>query len=418
MMANEATRPLPRRFAGGLRRRTVALGRAPRTYRNLPPRQRWTLGAAAIVVLAALITGIVLLTQSAGTTVTAYFTQTVGVFPGSDVRILGVRVGTVDAVQPDGSQVKVTFTVDAGVPVPLHADAAVVTPSVVADRYIQLAPAYTAGPRLQSGAVIPAGRTAVPAEVDEIYASLNNLLTDLGPKGVNSHGALSNLINTGAANLRGNGQNLNQMLTQYSKLSKTLGANAGNLFGTISYLQQFTTMLKTNNSQVNQAEQQLANVTGFLAADRQDLAGALSNLATALSQVQTFIADNRGLIKSNVSKLATITQLLANERASLAETLNSAPLAADNLLAAYNGTARAFTGRGDLNELCLGPAARSLGCPANPNAAARTSAVTSADMPAIPPGSVPAGGATGLPPLLFAPVGLYATPDALTGGTR
>lgn len=417
-MAHEATLPLPRRFAGALRRSTAALGRAPGNYRGLPPRQRRTLGAAAVVVLAALIAGVVLVTQSAGTTVTAYFTETVAIFPGSDVRILGVRVGTVDAVQPDGRQVKVTFTVDAGVPVPLHAGAAVVAPSVVADRYLQLAPAYTGGPRLRNGSVIPASHTVVPAEVDEIYASLNKLLTDLGPKGVNSHGALSNLINTGAANLSGNGQYLNQMLTQYSALSKALGANAGNLFATISYLQRFTTMLKTNNSQVKLAEQQLADVTGFLAADRQDLAGALSNLSTALSQVQTFIADNRGLIKSNVSKLAVVTQLLANERASLAEALNSVPLAADNLLGAYNAAARAFTGRGDLNELCLGPAARNLGCPANPNTAAAASAVTTADVPSIPPGSVPAGGAKGLPPLLFAPIGLYATPGALTGGTR
>ena len=52
-------------------------------------------------------------------------------------------------------------------------------------------------------------------------------------------------------------------------------------------------MLKTNDSQVRLAQQQLAQVSGFLASDRQDLAGALHELATALGQVQAFIAGNR-----------------------------------------------------------------------------------------------------------------------------
>ena len=109
------------------------------------------------------------------------------------------------------------------------------------------------------------------------------------------------------------------MITQFGALSKTLGDNSGNLFATITYLQRFTSMLKANDGQVRLAEQQLADVFGFLASDRQDLGGALHELSIALGQVQGFIANNRGLIKTNVTKLAAITQILVDERASLAE---------------------------------------------------------------------------------------------------
>ena len=74
-------------------------------------------------------------------------------------------------------------------------------PSVVSDRYIQLAPVYTGGPAMSDNATIPRDRTATPVELDQLYTSLNKLATSLGPNGANSKGALSNLLNTAAANL-------------------------------------------------------------------------------------------------------------------------------------------------------------------------------------------------------------------------
>jgi len=269
-------------------------------------RDRLVLGAGAVIVAAALVTGGVLVYQAGhkNIQVTAYFTETIGVYPGSTVRVLGVPVGTVTAVQPQGTQVKVTMTVDSGVTVPADAKAVVVAASVVSDRYVQLTPAYTGGPQLADNAVIPVSRTAVPVEVDQIYTSINRLSQALGPNGLNKNGALSQLVKTGAANLTGNGASLHAMITQFGALSKTLGDNSGNLFATITYLQRFTSMLKANDGQVRLAEQQLADVSGFLASDRQDLGAALHELSIALGQVQVFIANNRGLIKSNVTKLA------------------------------------------------------------------------------------------------------------------
>src|SRR6516164_8855511 len=124
---------------------TMRIGGLPRTRR-----ERLVLGAGAVIVAAALVTGGVLVYQAGhkNIQVTAYFTETIGVYPGSTVRVLGVPVGTVTAVQPQGTQVKVTMTVDSGVTVPADAKAVVVAASVVSDRYVQLTPAYTGGPQL------------------------------------------------------------------------------------------------------------------------------------------------------------------------------------------------------------------------------------------------------------------------------
>ncbi len=374
-------------------------------------RDRLVFGAGVVILAAVLVAGGVLVYQANHPTkqITAYFRQTIGVYPGSSVRVLGVPVGKVNSVQPEGTQVKVTMTIDAGVPIPATAQAVVVSASVVSDRYVQLTPAYTSGPQMTDGATIPIRRTAVPVEVDQIYASLAKLATALGPNGLNKHGALNDLIRTGAANMAGNGAYLHSMITQFSALSKTLGDSSGNLYATIAYLEQFTHMLKTNDGQVRLAEQQLSSVTGFLASDRQNLAAALSQLATALGQVQGFIATNRSLITSNVTKLAAITHILVKERASLAETLDVAPLAVDNVVNAYNATTHTLTGRGDLNELSMGPGARQLGAttPAGAGTAGPAGAVP------LPPSSLHK-----LPPLPLPAVGLYGTPEAALAGGR
>jgi phospholipid/cholesterol/gamma-HCH transport system substrate-binding protein len=314
-------------------------------------RARITVLAAIAAIIALISVGLVLTAGPPGKQITAYFTQAIGVYPGSTVRILGLQVGSIDSVQPVGTSVKVTMTVNGGVPVPANADAVVVSASVVADRYIQLTPPYTSGPQLASGAVIPVNRTLVPVEVDELYSSLEKLANDLGPNGVNKNGALSDVINVGAANLAGNGADYNQMINQLGQATRTLSGSRGNFFATVNNLEQFTSMLNQENSQVQLAQEQLAQVFGFLSGDRAELAGALNELATALGQVKYFIADNRGLITTNLSKLSSITQILVNERASLAQALDVLPLAVDNVVGAYDPVTHVLDGRGDLREL-------------------------------------------------------------------
>ena len=59
------------------------------------------------------------------TTITAHFTRAVGLYPGSQVRVLGVPVGTVRSVTPEGTTVRVVLDVDADQKVPADAKAAV-----------------------------------------------------------------------------------------------------------------------------------------------------------------------------------------------------------------------------------------------------------------------------------------------------
>jgi len=289
--------------------------------------------------------------RAAGTRFGAVFSATVGIYPGSEVKMLGVTVGKVDSVTPQGNQVLVRMHLDHGRRAAADTGAVILSPSLVSDRYVQLTGLYLSGPALADGAVIPAGRTATPVELDQLYSSVNQLATALGPAGANSTGALSKLLDTGAANLGGNGSALNQTLDQLSKATSVFADSRDDLFQTIDNLKNFTGMLAANNAGVQQVNQQLATVSQVLADDRQSFATALAQLASALDSVNAFIASNRARIKSNVDKLAATSQLLIKQKQSLQQVLATAPLAVQNLLNAYDPSHNTLNGRADLNEL-------------------------------------------------------------------
>ena len=286
--------------------------------------------------------------------ITAYFTETVGVYTGSDVKVLGVRVGTVDEVRPAGTQVRVQLTVDAGVRIPKDVKAVIMAPSLVSDRFVQLAPAYTDGPQLAQDATIREDSTATPVELDQLYGSLNQLASALGPNGANADGALSDLVKTGAAVLDGNGAKLHDMIKQLGAAAGTLSGSKDDFTGTVDSLQKFTTTLAASDDQVRDVTDRLGQVSAFLAEDRDDLGAALNQLATALAQVKQFIQDNRARLASNVDKLSQISQVLVKERASLDEALKVAPLALGNVLNAYDPATKSLSGRADIREFSPG----------------------------------------------------------------
>jgi phospholipid/cholesterol/gamma-HCH transport system substrate-binding protein len=282
--------------------------------------------------------------------VTGQFTRAVGLFPGSDVRILGVRVGTVTEVTPRGETVEVQFEFDRRYAVPANAKAVVIAPSLVSDRYVQLLPAYTGGPKMTTGARIGTDRTAVPVELDRISQSLDDLLVALGPDGANENGAFADLLDTGARNLDGQGQKLHDTHRDLGLALETLSGGRNDLFGTVKNLQVFTTMLATNDAQVRRLNADLAQVSEQLDGERDDLAAALKNLAIALSEVSTFVRDNRAGLTANIGQLADVTGTVAQQRDALAETLTNAPVALSNLQNAYNPATGTLDTRANVEE--------------------------------------------------------------------
>lgn len=287
--------------------------------------------------------------------VIALFETGVGVYEGTEVRVLGVLVGSVTGVHSDGKQVRVEMEIDDGVAIPAGAQAVAVSPSLVGDRYVQFTPPYRGGPTMASGTTIPREDTATPLELDELLASVNELTTALGPEGANSDGSLSRLLDVGAANLGGNGQAIHDTLERIGRLASTVSEQRGNLFGSVRNLRTFVSTLVDSDAQVRTLTSRLADVVGFLATEKDDLGAALRALGPALGEVKGFVKDNRGLVRSNVNKLAKATRALVEQRGALAEILDVAPAALNNLINVYDADSGTLQLRANFNELSEPP---------------------------------------------------------------
>lgn len=314
---------------------------------------RRSIAAAAAVVL--VIAGLLVWRSSTGgaTRVDALFESTVGLYPGSEVQVLGVKVGKVTDVEPKGPVVRVSMELDAGQHVEADTGAVIVAPTLVSDRFVQLTKPDTGGTRLEDGAEIPRGRTAVPVEIDDLYSSLTDVATQLGPDGANSEGALSDLLEVAARNLDGNGADLNQMIDDFGQATGTLAGTSDDLFATIANVKEFNDMLVANDQSVADVNRQFAEVTDYLADDRADLADAITNLGDALAIVDDFIDDNRDNIRTSVDNLLGPTQVLVKQKDSLEESVRLIPVVLQNFLRAYNPQRNTLDGRGNLNDVSI-----------------------------------------------------------------
>lgn len=297
-----------------------------------------TLSVALVLALLATAGLWYALQRGSQRTVTAYFDNTVGLYEDNEVAIQGIPVGSVDEIVPQGEVVRVVLKVDNDAPVRADAQAVIVAPTLVSDRYVQLGPTYENGPQLTDGAVIPVERTSTPVELDRVYQSLDQIARSLGPNGANQAGALNQLLRSSAGALGGNGELLKSTITELGGAVGTLADNRDNLFATVDNLGQFTNMLARNDGAVRDLNNQLADIAGFLASERGDLSTVLSTLPPALDDVARFIRDNRDILRTDVGRLRNITDILVRQRAAITEFADVAPAALGNLTNSYNAT--------------------------------------------------------------------------------
>jgi phospholipid/cholesterol/gamma-HCH transport system substrate-binding protein len=306
------------------------------TQPNSSGRSRWVRIGLAVVLVAVLAFGIYqVLPTSSGNKVVAYFTTAVGIYPGDDVRIVGVPVGTIDSIEPRAQDVKVTMTLDDGVRVPADAKALIIAPNLVAARFVQLTPAYTGGAAMADGAQIGLDRTAVPVEWDEVKTQLTQLSAQLGPQ-QGMQGPLSQFVNQAADTFDGNGDSFRSALRELSQTAGRLGDSSGDLFGTVKNLQVLVNALSNSNEQIVQFTNHVASVSQVLADSSTDLDNTLGTLNQALGDVRGLLNESNDALIGQVNKLADFTSLLTEHSDDIEQILHITPNGLANFYNIYN----------------------------------------------------------------------------------
>ncbi|HWT48826.1 MAG TPA: virulence factor Mce family protein [Mycobacterium sp.] len=262
---------------------------------------------AAVFVFIAVVAGAQLYRKLTTTTVVAYFSETLALYPGDKVQIMGVRVGSIDKIEPAGDKMRVTLHYNNKYKVPAKATASILNPSLVASRTIQLSPPYTGGPVLNDGGVIPIERTQVPVEWDQLRDSINGILRQLGPTPRQPKGPFGDVIESAADNLAGKGKQVNETLNSLSQALTALSEGRGDFVAITRSLAQFVSALYQNDQQFVALNDNLAQFTDWFTKSGHDVADTVIRLDDVLAAARKFVSDNRSALTHDVNNLSDVT---------------------------------------------------------------------------------------------------------------
>ena len=263
-------------------------------------------------------------------TLTAHFPRTVSVYEGSDVRVLGVPVGTVDTVDALRHRREVTMRTTTRCKLPADAKAVIIAPSIVGDRYVQLTPGLL-GRAARCSPTAPTltdEQTAVPLELDQIYYSLDQLTVALGPDGANENGALSDLLAVDRRELRRPGrrqfrqtdQGLRQ--AQPDPVQQQGGAVRLAPRRSRASSRRWPTTTRPSASSTSRWPTSPTMLEG-----ERERAGRVAEepRRSRMDQVSGFVEDNREILGRNITGLNRVAKVLVKQRDALDEMLHDRP---------------------------------------------------------------------------------------------
>ena len=280
---------------------------------KLPGVSRTGLVVGTVIVVLAIVAGLIgwnVYKKLTHNNVVAYFPETLALYPGDRVQIMGVPVGAIDSIEPAGDKMKVTFHYDNTYKVPANATASVLNPSLVASRDIQLSPPYTGGPVMKDGAVIPIERTQVPVEWDELRNSINRILQGLGPTQEQPKGPFGDVIESAANGLEGNGQYINKTLNSLAEALTALNKGRGDFFGVVRSLALFVNALYQSDQQFVALNTDLASFTNKFTNTDNEVANALRDLNQLLTTTRQFVDKNGDVLIHDIDNLADTTNTI------------------------------------------------------------------------------------------------------------
>jgi phospholipid/cholesterol/gamma-HCH transport system substrate-binding protein len=252
-------------------------------------------------------------------TVHVHFADAAGLEPKDEVDELGVDVGTVKAMHPDGNSVIVDLSLHHGVRIPADLHAAIADASALGEQYVQLTPLTPTGTPLHGGSMIPIEATSTPLALQKLIGNLDSLAKSVPKKDLRTD--LSQL----SAAFTDSGPDLQRLLDQGDALTKTALANLDN---TISLINSSTTVLRTQVEETGatrQLSQQLADFTNEVRTIDPQIAQTFVNGVNAGTQVTGLLKDNEQVLPGLLSSLLTTTNVTGARLPQLRKTLTLYP---------------------------------------------------------------------------------------------
>lgn len=289
---------------------------------------------AAVVAMAIATIVTVTRAETKTMTITAHFEDAIGLYEGNTIAVLGMPVGHVSRITPQGDSVEVTLVLDGDVDIPADVQAVTVSTSILTDRHVELTPPYRSGPTLRDGDIIGLGRTRTPVEFDKTLAMIDRLAVALRGDGAGT-GPLSGLVNIGAQIATNNGDDIKGALGELSSALR-LGSDHGartkeNIDQIATGLDVLSQSAAENEQTIREFGSNIHQLSTILADESLGAGTTGAKINQILERAASVLEANRDGLKITATDVRTITQALVDYRRETAEFFDLAPLTLDNV---------------------------------------------------------------------------------------
>ena len=245
------------------------------------------------MITTGLATGLLVITignLSFGATNTykAEFVDATGVVNGDDIRVAGVKVGTVQDIEiVENTRALVTFTVDEDTRIDGATHATIRFRNLIGQRYISLTQEGSGGDELEEDGTIPVSRTQPALDLTVLFNGFKPLFEALSPDDINK---LSYEI---VQVFQGEGGTLESLLGSTASLTRTLADRDQVIGDLLDNLTHVLDHIADRDQQLGQLIVSFQDLVSGLKEDRQAILSSLDGISDLAVETAGLIDDIR-----------------------------------------------------------------------------------------------------------------------------
>jgi phospholipid/cholesterol/gamma-HCH transport system substrate-binding protein len=278
------------------------------------------------IVVTTLATGVLVatignLSLSSKKTYKAEFVDATGVVKGDDIRIAGVKVGSVQDIEiKDRTRALVTFKVDAATPVTESTTATIKYRNLVGQRYISLSKDTGPDDPLGENDTIPVSKTSPALDLTVLFNGFKPLFQALSPADINQ---LSYEI---VQVFQGEGGTLESLLANTASVTSTLAERDEVISSLIDNLNVVLDNLGDRDQELSQLILTFKTFVGGLKDDRDAILDSLDQISALSVQTADLVKGIRSPFVEDIKQLRRLTNNINRNKAELDRALQVLPI--------------------------------------------------------------------------------------------
>jgi phospholipid/cholesterol/gamma-HCH transport system substrate-binding protein len=249
-----------------------------------------------------------------GSTYHANFADAAGLKTGDDIRISGVKVGTVTSVELDGAQVLVGMRVDSDLRIGADSRADIKIKTLLGQKYVSLTPEGTG----TLAEAIPLARTTTPLDVTAAFQGLGERAGDIDTA------QLAHAFDTIAETFKDTPDYVHESLRGLRRLSTSVASRDDALQALLDRANGVTQTLAARDTQVAQLINDSNLVLQTVYEQRAVIHRLLVDTTRVSRQLAGLVQDNRAIIGPALRNLEKTLTILERNQDSLDATIHLA----------------------------------------------------------------------------------------------